>query len=83
MTRLMKLALVAALIPAAGCASRETANVAILGAASEHNLRQQAIRPLDALNMKGVEGGSGGRAGQAVAALRDGKSEDLQPMGTN
>ena len=64
----------------AGCASHDFGNVELLGAASDHNLRLQSIRDVDAPNLKGVEGGEGGRAAAPIERLREGQAEDLSPM---
>lgn len=70
----------AVLLSAGACASHDFGNVEQLGAATDHNMQLQAIRDLDEPNLKGVEGGEGGRAGEPVRRLREGKAEELSPM---
>ncbi len=65
---------------AGACSSHDFGNARLLGAATDHNMQLQAIREIDAPNLKGVEGGEGGRAGEPIRRLRDGKAEELSPM---
>lgn len=49
------------------------------GRATTANIALQSVRPITPNNHTDIEGGSGGRAGQAVERLRDG--EIIKPTG--
>lgn len=66
----------------AGCMTHDMGGDWRMGAATDHNIAQHAVREVDAPNMEGVEGGAGGRSGAPVKVLRDEGAKALRTEGT-
>ena len=77
MIRILRLALIGAVLGVSACASHDRQDQYVLGEATRANIAGQEMRDVNLPNSRAVEASSGVRAAKAVQALNEGKTKKL------